>query len=653
MRSIGLAALSVIAAAASAVMSTTPARTDSVDPLDRLFVSSSASADQPGCGTISLVDLTTGRRLVSGEQTPDHGRITVRGDGRLGLGVSNWNRPHVVSTLELLDPVSFRWGRHLTAMRVDHGGPVAITPDDASVLIAKAGGSLERHALAEREGKVFGPAKAAFKGATVAEIEFLSDSQAVLLDTSGEMHFVDIDSLRPTRPSAVFQPIAGGQERRLRNTHASISPSGDHLVVGTDSGHIGITDLATHAHVRVPAPGLLKTLDVEFNYSSGRTEYLAVSSLGAVAVYEFLETDDLPELRLIDTARVPRQTYSDRTVQLGGDRGATLAWTGRGDAVVVAIGGHNEFRVLDFDPDSQSPLSIRYDIDVCEADAERFQGSGHDVVSLNRRVKPTATPTVTALQTTTTTHTPTTETTPTATATVEDTATATATATSTQTAIPVPGPIYVPLALRERCVPGKMNADVALVIDASTSMRDGRTQAGRTKLTAAVDAAKGFVGAMSLPHDQAAVVVFNEEARVLQGLTGRRADVSAALREIPEHVRQQTRVDLGIEAGHLELVGTNRNPQNRPVMIVLTDGLANPVPASVAVSKAQVARGDSITIFTIGLGRDHELNVAELREMASKPDYYFHAPDGEDLLAIYDEIAAEIPCPSDSFWGRR
>jgi hypothetical protein len=88
-------------------------------------------------------------------------------------------------------------------------------------------------------------------------------------------------------------------------------------------------------------------------------------------------------------------------------------------------------------------------------------------------------------------------------------------------------------------------------------------------------------------------------------------------------------------------------------MIVLTDGLANPVPASVAVSKALVARGDSITIFTIGLGRDHELNVAELREMASKPDYYFHAPDGEDLLAIYDQIAAEIPCPSDSFWGRR
>ena len=184
-------------------------------------------------------------------------------------------------------------------------------------------------------------------------------------------------------------------------------------------------------------------------------------------------------------------------------------------------------------------------------------------------------------------------------------------------------------------------------------MRDDRTQAGRTKLSAAVEAASGFVDAMSMPRDQAAVVVFNEDAPVLQGLTGRRADVKQGLREIPHRVRELTRIDLGIEAGHIELVGANRNPMNRPVMIVLTDGLSNPVPASTAVRKAQDAQRDGITIFTIGLGKDDELNVPELREIASKPEYFYRAPDGEDLLAIYREIAAEIPCPKEAFWGRR
>lgn len=88
-------------------------------------------------------------------------------------------------------------------------------------------------------------------------------------------------------------------------------------------------------------------------------------------------------------------------------------------------------------------------------------------------------------------------------------------------------------------------------------------------------------------------------------------------------------------------------------MILLTDGLANPEPASTAVLQAQAAKDDHITVFTIGLGRDAELNVLELRQMASRSEYFYRAPDGEDLLAIYRAIAVEIPCPAESFWGRR
>jgi Mg-chelatase subunit ChlD len=194
---------------------------------------------------------------------------------------------------------------------------------------------------------------------------------------------------------------------------------------------------------------------------------------------------------------------------------------------------------------------------------------------------------------------------------------------------------------------------VALVIDASTTMRDDRTSAGRTKLDAAIEAAGAFVATLTLPQDQAAVVAFNADAELVQSLTGRRADIDAALARIPRLVRQQTRIDRGIEVAHEELTGSRRKPTNQAVMIVLTDGLANPEPPATAVRRAQAARDDSVTIFTIGLGKDDELNVAELARMASRPEYFYRAPDGEDLLAIYRTIAVEIPCPAEAYWGQR
>jgi hypothetical protein len=39
--------------------------------------------------------------------------------------------------------------------------------------------------------------------------------------------------------------------------------------------------------------------------------------------------------------------------------------------------------------------------------------------------------------------------------------------------------------------------------------------------------------------------------------------------------------------------------------------------------------------------------------MAAKPEYFYRAPAAEDLAGIYQQIAVEIPCPRDEFWGRR
>ena len=175
------------------------------------------------------------------------------------------------------------------------------------------------------------------------------------------------------------------------------------------------------------------------------------------------------------------------------------------------------------------------------------------------------------------------------------------TSTSTPAARSTPRPLYLPLVVSERCVPGRVAADIALVIDASTSMRNDHTLAGRTKLQAAVEAATSFVRAISMPQDRVAVVVFNENARVIQGLTERRVDVEEAIRYIPSEVRAQTRIDLGIHLGRMELTSPNRDPRARPVMIVLTDGLANPAPAQQRSAERERPRTTALTMFSIGL----------------------------------------------------
>ncbi|MFN2115150.1 MAG: VWA domain-containing protein, partial [Anaerolineae bacterium] len=50
-----------------------------------------------------------------------------------------------------------------------------------------------------------------------------------------------------------------------------------------------------------------------------------------------------------------------------------------------------------------------------------------------------------------------------------------------------------------------------------------------------------------------------------------------------------------------------------------------------------------VTLVTIGLGSDVDDELLE--SIATEPRYYFKAPNAEDLVAIYREIAVVIPCP--------
>ena len=252
-------------------------------------------------------------------------------------------------------------------------------------------------------------------------------------------------------------------------------------------------------------------------------------------------------------------------------------------------------------------------------------------------------PTPTSTPTATTTPSPTV--TPSATFTRRPTSSATPTASTRPTL--APADLFLPLLLLETCTPDVQRMDVVLAIDASTSMLEP-TSAARSKLDAAKAAARTFVGELG-DSDQAAIVAFNSDARLLRPLTVDRDAIAAAIDGI--EVASETCIPCAVEVATAELTSERRLDANVPVLILLTDGRSNPRPVSEAETLAEAAKRDGITIFTIGLGED--VDVEALARMASRPTFFYHAPDAEALAAIYAAIATEVPCPAGAYWGRR
>jgi len=184
-----------------------------------------------------------------------------------------------------------------------------------------------------------------------------------------------------------------------------------------------------------------------------------------------------------------------------------------------------------------------------------------------------------------------------------------------------------------------------------------RERAGRPKIDAALDAARTFLGLLALDpdpsapeSDQAAVVAFNADAWLLAPLTADRAALEDALGRVT--LAQKTRLDRALYVGAQALTdAARRRPGNVPVLVLLTDGRANPVPVEAALAEAEAAKAAGVTLFAIGLGDDPDAEA--LAAMASSPAGFLRAPDAEDLADAYRAVAASIPCPATAWWGGR
>jgi Mg-chelatase subunit ChlD len=209
--------------------------------------------------------------------------------------------------------------------------------------------------------------------------------------------------------------------------------------------------------------------------------------------------------------------------------------------------------------------------------------------------------------------------------------------TATATRTPQPSRLLLPLLMKQACQKSLAAADIALVLDASSSMNDASS--GRPKIEAAKEAARRFLALLG-PRDQAAVVAFHN-VPLLEPLTSDRAHLAAAIDGI--RTAPGTRIDRALVAAGEELAGPRARPGAVRVLILLTDGRTEAGSADAALAAALALRASGGLVFIIGLGDD--VDAAFLQQLASDPARYLPAPSAKDLSAIYEGIARELPCP--------
>lgn len=214
------------------------------------------------------------------------------------------------------------------------------------------------------------------------------------------------------------------------------------------------------------------------------------------------------------------------------------------------------------------------------------------------------------------------------------------TATPLPTARPTAAPrsLFLPLVQVDRCAARRLPLEVVLAIDVSSSMAEPTRPGGPAKLAAARAAATLFLDAALAPQDRVALVTFEGAAHRVVDLTADRAAVRAALDGLV--TGYGTRLDLGLAAAVAAL--SARRPEATAAIILLTDGRSSG--ARPAVERAAAAaRAGGIEVVAIGLGDD--VDGPLLAAIATRPEWYFAAPETEDLVSIYAGLPAVLPCP--------
>ena len=197
-------------------------------------------------------------------------------------------------------------------------------------------------------------------------------------------------------------------------------------------------------------------------------------------------------------------------------------------------------------------------------------------------------------------------------------------------------------------VPG-VALDVALVVDHSGSMSD--SLGSRVKMDAAVSASELFVELLRPDlDDRTAIVRFNQLPEVVVPMT----PVSSTIAPTQAQIRSQVDTGLPPPGGNTAIAGgtltgirevqkprTTTPPLLTKAVIVLTDGEENtafedppnsgnwisiqdsttmvkPIPQTGTVTSTHLNKPSDITIYTIGIGKDSDIDMSQLNALATQ-----------------------------------
>lgn len=621
---------------------------------DWVFVTEDRAVFRVGCEAVSLFSVSTGLPIAQGETHISPGRLAASRDLSIVLSSnSNGAEPFLYSFVrDARNPRHWRSGTIVGADFATLSG-LAVLAGGREILIATSRKAdlpsfavlpnrppyyIGRYRLPAVYGEEvhIGPLEGRLQLPEVpAEVFVAQDDRRAHLLTAASVHSIDVESMTEVAAPVPLSPFVARPNRyhgaNVNLIHGALSMNERYLISNRgESNKLNVVDLVTRQSWSVSAGDDVKyTGGVDLNKGWVNDGLLAVHAKDSVRVLEFTPRGPMVEVGRLQI-RIPGPSEHFNYDAFGPKM--SIGWSSSGHRLIAASNyGASEFVVIRVDDNGRQLVQERF-LTACPAG----YNIPDDILTANGLVPPPITPTPTASATGTAP--------PTATHTTTPTASSTPTPTTT---LRPPVPLFLPVALREEPCLVERRSDIALVLDASSSMLEP-TSANRTKLDAAKAAAAGFLDLMAADH-QTAIVAFNADAQLLQPLTTDRAALDDAIAGIT--VAQQTCLPCGVEVAANELDSDRRKLDHTPVLVLLTDGKSNPRPVSEAETIAAAAKQRGVVIFTIGLGED--LDFRALERIASRPGFYYHAPDAEDLGAIYAAIAVDLPCRPDTYWGQR
>ncbi len=174
-----------------------------------------------------------------------------------------------------------------------------------------------------------------------------------------------------------------------------------------------------------------------------------------------------------------------------------------------------------------------------------------------------------------------------------------------------------------------------LVIDISGSMFNSK------KIVGAQEAAKAYVEQMR-PQDQAGLISFNTEVKVVQPVTGDRAALIAAIDSL------EPDLDTAMFNALAKGIETLAPISGRKTIVLLSDGLDN-VSQSTLDDIINAIGPAGLSVSTVGLGdpdqtgTNNGLDELALQELASRAGGVYRFANGPDaLVAFYEQLGRTL-----------